>query len=85
MISIKESIMDAFDDVMMSYMQSDEYIELDSNLIDHVARFREQLSPEQAHEFNSILNEMSMLHSKVASEALYRGTVHGIEISNNIR
>ena len=75
---LRDYILDAFDDSMVSYLCSKEYREADRELNQQIADLRSTLSPDQALQFNRILNRLSDQHSEAALEAFYRGFIKGV-------
>jgi hypothetical protein len=75
---LRDFVLDEFDDSMVGYLCSKEYRETDRELNQQIADFRSTLSPDQALQFNRILNCLSDQHSEVALEAYYRGFIKGV-------
>ena len=81
---LKEYIIDAFDEVMGSYLSTDEYRDEAQRIDDQIADFRSALSPSQAKAFNHILDSLSNQYAGIAGEALYRGVTQGVNLRYDV-
>ena len=84
-LELKECIKDAYDDIMRSYYQSEEYLERDQEFNRLLDEFKHDLSPEMCHLLDKVLEARLAVFSGEALEALYRGVVNCIALCNDVK
>lgn len=81
---LKEYIIDAYDDVMASYYESENYQNEAHEIDNQIADFRSVLSPSQTRQFNHIINLLSDQYAGIAGEAFYRGVTQGVNLRSDV-
>ncbi len=84
-LELKECIKDAFDPAMESYVDSDDYKQAKYEFNKLYIALYNELPEEQQKKLTVLTNIRDDLESGLASEAYYRGVIHGIELHNDLK
>lgn len=81
---LAENIKDSFDEVMKTFVDSEEYAERHNRINEKISDLRKNLPDKEKASFLELVDLMGNETSDLASEALLRGAVHGMALHNEI-
>lgn len=84
-LELKDCIKDAFDPAMKSFVESDEYRQAKWEFNQKYHALYNDLPEDLQKRLTELTNARDDLESALASEAYYRGVIHGTELHNDVK
>ncbi len=79
---LSETIKDSFDEIMEDFITGEEYVKKHEEINVMISDIRDTLPDSEKKKFIRLMDCLSEEKSALASEALVRGVVQGIELCN---